>query len=280
MANKREIDKLRAEVIKRQRAASNKMSRLRRQQGVEVSGSSYDPRKSRDHINRLNTSQLNALLGRINDFTSRSTQFINTGNGAVSRADWQKFERNLERANAVKRKRRETVGQEKIGPGTETAEKRRHNRYGTAPRSSADGGYTSSPFDEQTVIPEMVQGLEALKRLSKRFARDADPGHERKNMKSWRKSAFDMLEALGSYDLAGAVMAMPLRNFRKLWYSGFAEAIAPKYMQYMRSLQRNAEGELESREDRENQLEDEGYEREVWKEFINDAIPKSWEKYD
>lgn len=74
---------LRAEVFKKQRNATRKVARLRRQNAVDLKGTEHDPRVAHARINRMNTRQLNALSRKLDTFTSRNKQYKPGSLGAI-----------------------------------------------------------------------------------------------------------------------------------------------------------------------------------------------------
>lgn len=76
-----ELERLRAEVRKLRTRATKKAARLRRDKGVQIAGSKYDPRRAVGSEKRLNKRQLQSYVGRLQGFNSRSTQYGAIGQG-------------------------------------------------------------------------------------------------------------------------------------------------------------------------------------------------------
>lgn len=70
-----DINDIRAEVARRQKAANAKIARLRRK-GVQLTGSEFDVRRDPSRVARYNSRQLQSYLGQLNEFTSRRQQFV------------------------------------------------------------------------------------------------------------------------------------------------------------------------------------------------------------
>lgn len=70
-----DIHEIRAEVARRKKAADAKISRLRKK-GVQLTGSEFDVRRDPARVARYNSRQLQSYLGKLNEFTSRSKQFV------------------------------------------------------------------------------------------------------------------------------------------------------------------------------------------------------------
>ena len=79
------LNELRAEVAKRQKAANAKIARLRRK-GVQVADSEFDVRREPSRVARYNSKQLQSYLGDLNSFTNRRNQFVAGAEGVPIRA--------------------------------------------------------------------------------------------------------------------------------------------------------------------------------------------------
>lgn len=88
-----DLDDLRAEVQRRQRAANAKVARLRRK-GVILSDTKYDVRREPSNIQRYNARQLESYLGKLNEFTHRSNAFVPGVEGTpIRRSAWNAYAR-------------------------------------------------------------------------------------------------------------------------------------------------------------------------------------------
>jgi len=92
MASREELEALRELAVKRHRAASQKVSRLKRNKGVDVSGTRNDPRTvDPERFKRMNSIQLGAHIARLDKFVSRETQFAAGARGKILSGDlWQR----------------------------------------------------------------------------------------------------------------------------------------------------------------------------------------------
>lgn len=80
-----DINDIRAEVLRRQKAANAKIARLRRK-GVQLAGSEFDVRRDPGKVARYNSKQLQSYLGQLNEFTHRRNQFVALSEGVPARA--------------------------------------------------------------------------------------------------------------------------------------------------------------------------------------------------
>lgn len=90
-ADRERLAELRQRVRARNRAATGKLSRLRRKNGADLRGTFADVRVDPKKIDRMNTPQLQAALTRLNGFMSRQKQYVGLGNGFVERWKWDKY---------------------------------------------------------------------------------------------------------------------------------------------------------------------------------------------
>lgn len=77
-----ELSELRALARKRQAAANRKVSRLKTDKGVRITGSEFDPRRPAQAIGRMNRATLNSYINKLNNFVSRATSFVAGSEGA------------------------------------------------------------------------------------------------------------------------------------------------------------------------------------------------------
>ena len=92
-----ELDDLRARVAKRRRDVTNKVGRIRRSTGADVSGLSDDPRRDVSVVKKYNSKQLKSYLAKLDAFQSRSVGFVAGAGGVpIPKVKWQQY-KNLEK---------------------------------------------------------------------------------------------------------------------------------------------------------------------------------------
>lgn len=112
MAN---IDNLRSELRKTQRAVNSKMRRNEKAHNIDQWGA-YDVRVDRDKINRYNSTQLRAAIERQRDFLSRKTQFVGGYSGkAISRDVYINYVKVSEKHNEELARRRNAWDRKTMG---------------------------------------------------------------------------------------------------------------------------------------------------------------------
>lgn len=108
--SKAELERLRAEVRKAQRAATNKVSRLK-VQGIDIWRTAADPRRDPRKAKRYNRKQLQAYLNELNTFRSRETRFERPRANVGADAQWKVYKRLEHRYNVIARREAAKVDQ-------------------------------------------------------------------------------------------------------------------------------------------------------------------------
>ena len=112
MAN---VNDLRAELRKTQRAVNRKMRRNEKAHGIDSWGA-YDVRVDQSKIDRYNTTQLKVAIERQRGFLSRGEQFVGGYNGdAMSRKVYRKYVKAAEIHNDELARRRASWDRETMG---------------------------------------------------------------------------------------------------------------------------------------------------------------------
>lgn len=101
MASREEIQRLRQLASQRHRAASQKVSRLRKKD-VEIAGTRLDPRREPALLKRYTEKQLKSYISKLDSFVSRETNFVRGAGKATLDANLYKTYKRLE--SAVNRK--------------------------------------------------------------------------------------------------------------------------------------------------------------------------------
>ena len=101
MARNSRLDALRAEARKSHRATTQKISRLKSSNGVEITGSKYDQRVDPQILKRYNARQLEAYIRRMKSFTDRKVQFVpGAYNKPLPRQKWEQLKSEEAKQNA------------------------------------------------------------------------------------------------------------------------------------------------------------------------------------
>lgn len=229
-AQNTEVGKLRAEVLKKHRAATSKISRLRNVKGVEIGGTKNDPRRDVKRVKAYNTSQLNNYLADLNNFTSRSTNFTPSVGGALSLTRVKYFERLQNKFNDIGAKHHEqvshttgkNVGSIKIKPLDNDPAKKKN-------RMSKGGG--EMPYTPSNLNPKHMNGPEALEKFIKQFERKTSRTYNNEEIAKSRKSVDKMIDEIGDNGLKELFDSLSDHQFDIIWnYMDFAGEIVPHYV--------------------------------------------------
>lgn len=189
----------RAEAKARLKAVQNKVNRLRRDKGVEISGTEHDVRIESARLNRYNSRQLDAFISRANSFISRKTQFVAGAGGTPLPA--AKF-RTLQKLEA----KYTEIGNSIMGnignlqapfSGMTIAERDRQMR----PDVKAGGEAVQRTFEVVGTKAERIRNAEALDKFIKQRIKQSDPTYASDRVRKARKQLDQMFTRIGADDL-------------------------------------------------------------------------------
>lgn len=212
-ANMASLRELRAQAAKRTKAASDKMSRLRKQ-GVEVRGSEFDVRLPKSRVDKMNRNQLAAYMRRINAFTDRNAKFDAGANGAP-------LPRHLvKQYQAAERVRNLRLGEhmqqydslEIEGTGMTIGQRRELMEQKQANVLRA-GGPGFSPYLAHTREVSGFASAEALRTLIKHERRTYQNARINLALQEQKDNHINWLLEHGEAELAATVDSMSLRQF-------------------------------------------------------------------
>lgn len=235
MVSTPDLNALRELARQRHRAATRKVSRLNTQSGVEISGTSLDPRTEPAKIKRYTRKQLESYVNRLNAFTDRSTQYVALGDGEIiTGKEWQKYKQPETRYNRRTNKRLAEVEDKELPSGTTIG---RHLKTTTADRRSARGVAVNRPYDPPSRKPQDITDRKALKKLTKDYNRRIRTDFERKQVKAAQKVFHKMANIIKNDELNKAIASLTPDQFRVLWnYTDFANAVSQDYDVMMKML--------------------------------------------
>lgn len=220
MASKDELDSLRAEVRRRQRAANAKISRLR-SNGVDISGTSYDVRRDLAKSKSYTRSQLRSYIDKLNSFNSRQNSF-HAGAAGIIRGDKLRAYRVEEnRFNAKARKHYSGV-KGVILPGNEmTVEQRDTDMRPT--RVKAAGEAVIRPYDPVRRRVSNIANEEALEKLTMDMRRRNTKTYLPEELAKQREQFEQTMKDSGDDKLISRARELSDSQFDTLWnYTNFA----------------------------------------------------------
>lgn len=207
-----DINELRAEITRREKAATAKISRLRRT-GVMVSGSTADPRRSSGRIARYNTKAAQGYLNDLNSFVSRKNRYVAGVEGApISLNVYNRAQATSERFNALVTNRYESVKSIHIPEQGMTIQRfdedvKRARARGSVSRPLAIESREAFEFTSEASVARWEQSL----------TRKMKPGYRKAYLKFQRMQMMKALDAYGDPELDKMARELTDEQFDVLW---------------------------------------------------------------
>lgn len=228
MVDKDELAALRAEVRRRHRAATSKVSRLR-SRGVELGGSNFDVRRDLSKVKRYNAQQLKAYANQLNSFVTRSNAFVPGDSGVpIPAAKWREYKR-LEKAFNERGQRHYTQIADTFLPNAGMTVRQRDDTLRPT-RVKAAGEPVKRPYEAINRSSHNITGPESLdvlmRDMQRRTSRDYLPGELAKS----REQFMNMLTEIGNQEHIEAARKLRDDQFDTLWnYTSFATDVSRDY---------------------------------------------------
>ena len=224
-----ELENLRDEVRRRQRAANAKVSRLR-SKNLDISNTKYDVRRDPSKIGRYNATQLRNYLEQLNTFTSRSTRFVALKGGAPAPYQkWSAYKKDEARYNAkVGRAYKHVKGYENKPRGMTVEE------YDTNMRPAkieAAGRASHRPLSPINRVPHRIESVEALDKLHNDIRRRNKREYVPSQIAKQRDAARKMLNRIGNPHYITQFEKMSDHQFDVVFnYMNFADDVSLRYL--------------------------------------------------
>lgn len=224
-----ELNELRAMARARHRATTRKISRIKNDTGLPISGSRNDPRRDLSKVKRYTKSQLRTYIAQLNDFSSRSVQFVPSANRTPIQADlWKKYKSLEGRYN-----RRVNAQFEKVAdvflPAVGQTLGERMAMITPAHRQLTNPA-VNSPYRPAEMKPSNVASEQALIRLIAQKENQLKASYRKKLIDDARSQFAKMADVINRRDLAQDVSKLSDAQFEVLWnYTPFATAIGINY---------------------------------------------------
>lgn len=240
-----ELERLRKEVERKRKAASNKIARTRRQNGAELAGSQFDPRRNPGVEQRYNRAQLNSYLSQLNDFMRRTNQFVGAKSGIPMRKGRFDAYKKLEtQQDQLRRAHDAAMGDIPTPTGMSIAGNKQMLHQGA-------GNAVYGPYREFDRMPSDITGPAALEKLIKdmrtRVSSEFLPNRIQQGKENLKKA----LTVIGRTEFIEDIDKLNDYQFDAFWYgTNVAEAV---FMQYGIETDRVAsevEGEEPTRKER------------------------------
>lgn len=229
MTNNSEIERLRAEVRRAHAAANRKVSRLRNEKGVELSGSPFDLRRDINKVKRYNKQQLNNYLRELTTFTHRSTQYVAGAQGTpIPKKDWDRYKALESQFNKVAQQHIDSVANQH-NPIVNMTVRKADATY-RADRIFAAGEAANRPYEVRVREARHVKGAAGVAALHKALEKKLKPGYYQTSVKDGRAQANKMLKVMGASELRRDIRKLSDYQFDVLWnYMKLADALSAKY---------------------------------------------------
>lgn len=222
-----DLDRLRDEARKRRAAVSAKISRIRRNTGVDLANTEADPRRQPTAVKRYTRTQLSNYIAELNAFTARDNGYIGGARGTViSKKSWAEYKRLERQYNQLGAKRLAEVGQIVL-PGGMTIE----NREAMLPQKvRASGSPMNRLYEVVAREARQVNGQKALDKLIKSLEKKLSKNYVKTGIADARSQFKDMAKLIGDPSLTKAAAKLTDYQFDTLWnYTNFVATFSMKY---------------------------------------------------
>jgi hypothetical protein len=221
-----ELRRLRDEVRKRRSAVTAKVGRIRRNTGVDVTGTNEDPRRPPKVINKYSAPQLKKYLNDLNAFQDRGVGFVaGKGGSIIPKKAWIEYKKLERQYNKLGELHVKAIADIKVpGLGVTVAQ-----RNANLP-ARAHGDIINRPYVDINRNPRNVVDLKALKKLTKDMRRKVSPSFLPGEIRKARRELSAMLKTIGSGEYADRAKGLTDNQFNILWnYTNFATNISLRY---------------------------------------------------
>lgn len=209
-----DINELRAEVMRRQKAANAKIARLRRK-GVQIAGSEFDVRRDPNRVGRYNSRQLQSYLGELNEFTQRRVQFVPGSEGVPIRAHiFNHAQRTAREYNAMVRQHEEQVGDTFIPKAGMTANEFMRDVVGT--RKRGKGGKVRPLTAEDRRSFEFVSEDKIVK-WRESMERKMRPDYLKDTIEKQKYKMYELIDHFGDDKLSELAKSLTNDQVNVLW---------------------------------------------------------------
>lgn len=221
-----EIEGLRKLARQRQRAASQKISRYRRQ-GIDIARSEHDPRRELKRVDRYNAKQLKSYISKLDSFTDRSNQFVRGARGvAISRGVFEAYKALEKRYNSHFKSEFERIRDVKM-PGKELTFGERHEMI--LPKAKSLRAGTSKYFGKDRVSSGFPSDA-AVKKAMSDIKRKTRSGHTPEEEKGRRANFEKLLAFANRDDVLEEVRGLTSEEFYILWeYDSVIQNVVEEY---------------------------------------------------
>jgi hypothetical protein len=231
MAN--DLSRIRAEIKRREKAVNDKVRRVKSTVGVDVSGSTYDPRRDSKVTSRYNKAQSLAYLNKLNEFTDRRNQFIAGAQGVpLSKRDVGILVAKQNRLNMMVANRKAANWNLSLSGGMTVGEQ--ETTFSNPNRKRARGEPTYKPLQISDIKAHQIKDGTALQTLIASVTAKLDPSYVPRALSKQRLSALKMADEIGSKEMRDGILALTDNQFDVLWnyVPNFARDLSHDYVMF------------------------------------------------
>jgi hypothetical protein len=211
-----DLDALRAEIRRKQRNAQAKINR-NKHKGINLGSTNYNPRNADlAKFMRYTTKQLIAYGKKLDEFTSRNTQFVAGANGTpLERSAFERYKELERKHNAIGESRMgERGGFKAPGSGMTIREREATMRPDS---KRAQGDVVNRPYSKIERKAINIASADALEKLTRDMERKLNRSYLPKKMKESRQQLREMLTMIGNDELNKHAQGLTDFQFDVLW---------------------------------------------------------------
>lgn len=210
-----------------QKNANNKASRLRRELGVEVAGTKYDPRRPAAEIEAMSPAERSRYRNDLASFLDRAVQYVPNSQGRpIEAREWKAYKTAEERRNEVVRNKRESI-EDLVTPGGMTVKQQQEI---LVPRNVAMANPASNTPAEIHRSSSDIRDLSRLRMLTEDAQKWATGEKDVERREGRNSSIQKMLDQLGHNDFEKALKGLSDEQIEILWdHTTFAANVSLAY---------------------------------------------------
>jgi len=227
-----------ATVRRLQKAVTRKVSRIHTHFGVQMSGSSEDPRIPAASRNSLSESGLREYSHNLADFLRRDVQFVpDSQRRPMPRAEWERYKKLETQWNAKVREYTADIKKLHL-PSTNMTIEETQATFGLSPRSRAINNPSVNQPSEIERASTGVAGKAGLRRLIESMQKRLQPEYFDEEHESNKETFRKMFDVIQDDELSALIESLTPGQFDILWnWTPFVLASAYWYEVMQRALQ-------------------------------------------
>jgi uncharacterized protein YeeX (DUF496 family) len=224
-----ELNELRAEARRRHKAATAKVSRLKRAKGADISGTQLDVRRDLGKVKRYTAKQLQAYITQLNNFTSRNTTYLGSAGAPLQGTRVNELQRLVRQYNKIGSEHYGRVADTFVPSSGMTIKERHENVRDSRKRARGEGA--QQPYVYTEINPAHINGPGALEKLIKDYKRKTSQTYNDREVSKARRSVDKMLKEIGVSEISDKFKGLSNHQFDVLWnYVDFAKDIVSEYV--------------------------------------------------